>query len=364
MSNQPSSSRRSFLRTGIGAAVAAASAPLLLKAQDKTTPEGARPTVIGSGEHTYKVIDNWAKLPAGKRFGNTHGVCETGDGRIFIHNASPTGDSMCVFDPDGKFITSWGKAYAPGAHGLQLRKEADGEFLYLATTGQHFVAKTDLDGKELFRIGCPKDAKNAKGETCYPDPNRYVPTNIAFHPTDGSFYVSDGYGLGYVHRYSAKGEYLSTFGGTGTTDGLFKCPHGITVDSRDAANPRILVADRENYRLQYFDLDGKHLSTQLLTKPGDGTDPQRPCHFDFFKNGEMLIPDLRGRLTILDKDNNLVTHLGENPVEPFRANNGVPDDARKPGQFCSPHQAIFDHAGNIYCVEWLFDGRVTKLMKA
>jgi sugar lactone lactonase YvrE len=355
-------SRRSFLRTGIGAAVAAASAPLILKAEDKTVSTNARPTVVGSGDHTYTVVDNWAKLPSGKRFGNTHGVCEAADGRIFIHNTSPTGDSMCVFDPDGTFIKSWGKAYAPGAHGLQLRKEADGEFLYLAETGQHFVAKTDLDGNEIFRFGYPKDAKNDQGQPCYPDPNRFVPTNIAFHPTDGSFYVSDGYGNGYVHHYDAKGNYLSTFGGTGTEDGKFKCPHGITVDTRNPANPRIIVADRENFRLQYFTLDGKHLSTQVLPKPGE--DAQRPCHFDFFHNGEMLIPDLRGRLTILDKDNNLILHLGENPVEAFRANNGVPDVARKPGQFCSPHQAIFDHAGNIYCVEWLFDGRVTKLVKA
>lgn len=364
MSNH-ASSRRSFLRTGIGAAVAAASAPLLLRAQDKTIPDGARPTVTGSGGHTYKVIDNWAKLPEGKRFGNTHGVCEAADGRIFIHNMSPTGDSMCVFDPaDGKLIKSWGKEYMHGAHGLQLRKEEGGEFLYLATTGQHFVAKTDLDGNELFRLPYPKEARNDKGEPCYPDPKRYVPTNIAFHPTDGSFYVTDGYGNAYVHRYSAKGEYLSTFGGGGTADGKFKCPHGITVDTRDAGNPRLLVADRENYRLQYFDLDGKHLSTLPLTKPDDGTDPQRPCHFDFFKNGDMLIPDLRGRLTILDKQNNLVTHLGDNPNAAQRANNRVPDDQRVAGFFCSPHQASFDRAGNIYCVEWLFDGRVTKLVKA
>lgn len=350
------SSRRSFLRTGIGVAVAAASAPMILKAEDKTVPTNARPKIVGSDHQTYEVIDNWAQLPAGKKFGNTHGVCEAADGRIFIHNASPTGDSMCIFDPDGKFIKSWGAAYAPGAHGLQLRKEADGEFLYLAETGQHFVAKTDLDGKEIFRFGYPKDAKNDKGQPCYPDPNRFVPTNIAFHPSDGSFYVTDGYGNAYVHHYDAKGNYLSTFGGDGTEEGKFKCPHGITVDNRDSSNPRILVADRANHRLQYFTLDGKFLS--MVTE-----ELRLPCHFDF-REGNVLIPDLQGRLTIFDKDNKLVTHLGDNANPAFRANNGVPDTSRIPGQFCSPHQSIWDHDGNIYCVEWLFDGRVTKLVKA
>src|SRR5436190_17517050 len=145
MRKQDHTSRRAFVKSALGAAVAAGIAPNILRAGEQrmsTTTGTGRPTVIGSGEHTYEVIDEWAKLPAGKQFGNTHGVCETADGRIFIHNGSPTGDSMCVFDPDGKFITSWGKEYAHGAHGLQLRKEADGEFLYLAETGQHFVAKT------------------------------------------------------------------------------------------------------------------------------------------------------------------------------------------------------------------------------
>jgi hypothetical protein len=345
-------SRRTFVKTGIGAAVAAAAAPAILWGEDKAD---AKALVVGSGDHTYEVTDNWAKLPKGKQFGNTHGVCEAADGRMFIHNTSPTGDSMCVFDPDGKFIASWGKEYAPGAHGLQLRKEADGEFLYLATTGQHFVAKTDLDGKELFRIGYPKDAKNDQDKPCYPDPNRYVPTNIAFHPTDGSFYVSDGYGNAYIHRFDAKGNYMSTFGGDGTAEGKFKCPHGITVDNRDAANPRILVADRENHRLQYFTLDGKYLS---MVKD----ELRRPCHFDF-RGEEVLMPDLLGRVTIFDKDNKLVAHLGDNPDPAKRANNRVPDDQRVAGQFCSPHQSIFDHSGNIYVAEWLFDGRVTKLRK-
>jgi hypothetical protein len=39
----------------------------------------------------------------------------------------------------------------------------------------------------------------------------------------------------------------------------------------------------------------------------------------------------------------------------------VPADQFVPGEFCTPHQAIWDRAGNIYVVEWLRIGRVTKL---
>src|SRR5689334_22471159 len=70
---------------------------------------------LGSGSHTYEWIDSWAKLPSGKEFGYTHGVvCDKAD-NVYIFNTGR--DSLCVFDPDGKFIRSWGTEYK-SAHGL------------------------------------------------------------------------------------------------------------------------------------------------------------------------------------------------------------------------------------------------------
>ncbi len=75
------------------------------------------------------------------------------------------------------------------------------------------------------------------------------------------------------------------------------------------------------------------------------------------------MPDLRGRVTVLDKDNNVIVQLGDNPNVGQRAVNGVKKDALVPGAFCCPHGACFDHNGNIYVAEWLPYGRVTKLRK-
>ena len=360
-------SRRAFVKSALGAAVAAGVGPTILRAGEtrmNATTETGRPLIIGSGQHTYQVIDEWAKLPSGKKFGNTHGVCETADGRIFIHNASPTGDCVCEFDPQGKFIRSWGKEYSPGAHGMQLRTEGGEEFLYFATTSNHTCAKTDLKGERVFGLEYPKDARNAKGEPCYADDDKkpaaakYSPTNIAFAPGDngGDFYVADGYGSNYIHQYNGKGEYIRTWGGTGTDVGQLRCPHGIWCDTRDPSKPQLVVADRSNVRLQYFTLDGQYVSTI-------SHELRAPCHFDQ-RNGELLIPDLHGRLTIFDKDNKLVIHLGDNPNPKLRGNNAVPQDELRPGVFCSPHQAIWDRAGDIYVVEWLKYGRVTKLQRA
>lgn len=348
----PTSSRRAVLRS---AAVASALAgfPAILRAQDKA---GAKPVTVGAGDHTYEWIENWAQLPDGKKFGNTHAVVETADRRILVHNASPTGDATCILDADGKFISSWGSQFAQGAHGMDLRKEGDAEFLYLAPTSMHKVFKATLSGEVLLELDYPKQARTVKNGAVAPDyngPNKYVPTFTALAP-NGDFYVTDGYGSNFVHRYNLKGDYLQSWGGPGKNPGQFSCPHGIWCDTR-GAEPLIVVADRANVRLQWFTLDG-----QFVKLVAD--DLRHPCHFDQ-RNGDLLVPDLKGRVTLFDKDNKLICHLGDNPDKSQWSNNGVKPADLKPGAFCTPHSARFDADGNIYVVEWLPYGRVTKLKK-
>jgi hypothetical protein len=350
--SQPSQfSRRQTLQAGAGLAaiLAAGVSPTVLRADDKA---GTKAIIYGRGAHTYEVIDNWAKRPDDKPWGNTHMVQELADGRILIHHIGP--ESVHEYDPDGKFIKAWGGEFQGAAHGMDLRTEGGEEFLYFAASKQHRVVKMSTKGERVFELTYPKDAKNAAGEPCYVDQKKFVPTFTAFAPS-GDFYVTDGYGANYVHRYNIKGEYVSTFGGTGHAEGQLACPHGIHCDTRDPANPTILVADRTNHRLQWFTLEGKHIKTV--------TDELRdPCHFDQ-QGTDLLIPDLKGRVTIFDKDDKLVVHLGDNPDPSKRRNNGVPKDALTPGDFCTPHGAIWDRAGNIYVTEWLKYGRVTKLRK-
>jgi hypothetical protein len=344
------STRRSFIAT----AASAAAGPLILGAANKSG--SARP-VTGQGSFKYEMIHDWGELPAGIKYGNTHGVVEDSQGRIYVHHTvhstAENTDSMVVFDDKGKFIKSWGKEFKGGAHGLHLRKEGSTEYLYLCDTKRALVVKTTLNGEEVFSLGYPDQAKEYE-----PGPDgkkkRYSPTNLAIAP-NGDIYVGDGYGSSYINQYDSKGKYIRTFGGKGSAAGQLDCPHGIWVDTR-GKQPVLTVADRSNKRLQHFSLDGKHLSFTQSDKL------TAPCHFNSLK-GKVVIPDLDSSVAILDEKNNMVAELGRGDVKNERDLRKKERSEFKPGEFICPHGACFDHKGNVYVVEWVEVGRVTKLQK-
>jgi hypothetical protein len=115
--------------------------------------------VMGDGAHTYEVIHDCGELPAGITYGNTHGVVEDSQGRIYVHHTvhsiSEVPDSMVVFDVKGKFIKSWGKEFKGGAHGLHIAKEGSTEYLYMCDTARGLVVKATLEGETVFSIGYP-----------------------------------------------------------------------------------------------------------------------------------------------------------------------------------------------------------------
>lgn len=330
-------------------AIAATPASLLAapfaRTQDKSDTK--RP-ILGSGEHTYECIHDWLTPPDGLLWGDTHGLAQDSQGRIFVAHTvnanSSKAQAVVVFDRDGKFLTAWGDEFRGGAHGLDLRKERDGEFLYHCDTQRRIVVKTDLDGRSVWQAEYPKESG------AYEAKEKYCPTNVAFLP-DGDVLVGDGYGSSYIHRYTAEGKYLRTIIKPGEDKGQVACPHGLWVDSRDGS-PKLAVADRANRRIQYFTLEGEHL--------GFVTEGIRmPCHFKT-RGDLLLVPDLESVVTILDKDNKVVTHLGDGHPSALR---GEPREKFIPGKFIHPHTAIWLDNGDILVAEWVPIGRVTRLRR-
>lgn len=343
---------------------ATAASPLLLGMQDKA---GSRLPVMGDGAFTCEVTHDWGTLPASIRWGNTHGVAVDAQGFVHVHHTvhatSERGDSVVVFDADGRFVRSWGAGFRGVAHGFELRREGSDEFLYLtlnasnprmspAPAKQAAVVKTTIGGEVVWSIEGPPDiAAYAPG----PDGQRpaYNPTNVAVAP-NGDVYVGDGYGSYFINQYNSRGEYLRSFGGRGQAAGQLAEPHGLFVDTR-GDGPVLVVADRRNNRLQRFTLDGRHI---------DFVGGFRlPCHFDE-RAGQVVVPDLHGRVTVIGRQNEVLVHLGDSNAPKWA--NPLRTASREqfvPGQFIQPHGACFDHEGNIFVVEWVEVGRVSKLRR-
>ena len=348
-----SSTRRQFLQSTAATCASLAAGPILLNAADKASSKLSR---VGSGEHTYECIHNWGEVPSHIKWGETHGVAVDAAGLIYVkhrNNAADPMDAIVVFDPNGKFVRSFGDEYNGGGHGIDIRKEGSAEYLYLSDTKHGVVTKTTLKGELVWAKGRPPEPG------VYKDPAaKYSPTNIAFAP-DGGFYIGDGYGSHYIHQYDKDANWVRTWGGFGDEPGKMKTPHGLWLDNRAGREPTLVVADRANARLQYFSLDGKHLSF----------DPQVsfPAHFDI-RGDVLLVPDLHARVSLFGKDNQLITHLGYDEAwtkEVLADRMAVRRDATRfpPGRFIHPHDACFDKDGNIFVVEWVPMGRVTLLRK-
>lgn len=301
---------------------------------------------MGSGTHVYDIAEGWGKLPEGIKYGYTHGVVTDSQDRVYIHNMSK--DAVIVFDRDGNFLNSWGEEFAAGAHGMLLNKEGNEEFLYFADIARGLIVKTTLDGEVLLSIGAP-DLPDV-----YDVEKKYVPTDVAVAP-NGDIYAADGYGQSWVHQYNAKGEYIRSFGGKGSDPGQFNSPHGISVDTR-GPEPVLYVADRANNRIQVLTLDGEHI--RFVTEEMD-----LPCSF-FQYQDEIYLPDLHSRATILDKNDKLITHLGEDQ-EAHKQEGwpNLPKEYYRADKFSSPHGICVDAHGDVYLVEWTVDGRVTKLIR-
>ncbi|MEO6595324.1 MAG: peptidase [Planctomycetota bacterium] len=301
--------------------------------------------VLGEGAHRYEWVAGWGRTADGKDLGNTHGCLVVDKSGNILANTD-TEAAVVVFSPEGKLQRSWGKEFQGGLHGMCLRTEDGKEVLYLAHTRRHEVVKTTIDGTVLWALGWPE----ASG--VYEKQEQFNPTAVAVAP-DGRIFVADGYGRSWVHLYDKDRNYVKSFGGPGNEPGKMQTPHGLWLDAR-GKEPLLLVCDRENHRLQWFAMDGTFV--RLMDQ-----DLRRPCNVAPLLDGGLVVADLAGRITVLDKDDRLVVHLGDNPEPKLRAQNGVPREKWQDGVFLSPHGICVDSHGDVYVMDWNSLGRLSKL---
>lgn len=356
-------SRRRFLENSTIAAMSTLGVPNVIAASKSSSQ-----IIVGEGVHQFEVLHNWARLPDRFSWQTTHNVSVDREGLLYvIHEGTENlkdHPAIFVFDPRGEYVRSFGSQFQGGGHGLEVRTEGAVQFLYVTGyQGLKFFAKLTLTGETVWERHAPMESKiYANDEDTNPKKvwgrDRFMPTNIAFRP-DGGFYVADGYGAYQVHQYDKDANWVSVFGGVGQENGQFQLPHGIWMDNRPGRELSIVVADRVNARLQWFTLEGKHLKTL------DGF--VLPANVDTYKE-MMVVPDLSARVTLVDGNDRIVAHLGEDPewrAEVLKDNRKLRQqpDRWVSGKFLHPHDACFDADGNIFVAEWVQTGRITKLRR-
>jgi DNA-binding beta-propeller fold protein YncE len=168
---------------------------------------------------------------------------KNGNMYVLHRPTAPDGDPVVMLDRNGKFLRSWGRGMYKTPHGIRI--DAAGN-VWTVDANTSDVYKFTADGKKLLEI-------KVGG---IPDPKREFcgATDVAFGP-NGHVYIGDGYCNGRVLEYTADGKKVKEWGKRGTGPGEFNNVHGIAL----GPDGNLYVADRENGRLQWFDINGKFL---------------------------------------------------------------------------------------------------------
>lgn len=297
------------------------------------------PARTGQGKGIYQVVRGWGSYPEGMKFGSLHGdMAADSEGNVYLSAKN----GIHVFGPDGKFRSNLGNE-TRGVHGMKVREQDGEEFLFVAQNGLKTVSKLKLDGTVVWRIEGHPEA-----EGLYAD-GKYAPTDVDIAP-DGRIYIADGYGSSLMHIYDRDGNYLKTFGGKGTDDGQFNVCHNVLVDTR-TDEPTLLISDRQNNRLEKYSLEGDFI--ERITD-----DLRQPCAADIVGD-RLAVGELGGRVTIFDKDNRIISRLGDEPEDRAKGN-AAPPEKWIEGAVVAVHGLTFDSKGALYAMEWNRYGRVTK----
>jgi DNA-binding beta-propeller fold protein YncE len=281
---------------------------------------------------TYVHDPSWGRLPEGlSDWAYVPAVAVDSEDRVYVNQRGRP--SVVVYSRAGELLATWGDQFAEGAHGLYVRREADGEYLYFTDVARHCVVKCALDGREIWTLGEPGRV-GTWGEPF----NK--PTSVAFTP-DGDFYVSDGYGNARVHHFDPDRKLIRSWGERGNGPGQFSLVHHVWFDTRGGKR-RVWVCDRENNRIQIFSPEGEFVEEK--------TGFHRPDNTWVDSEGYMYVTELGAGLAILDPNDRLIQRIEGGK-------------SREPGMILKPHGIWGDSRGALYVGEVEDGHRIQKFAR-
>ena len=217
---------------------------------------------VGTGNYTYSLIQDWAKLPDGKGFDTVSALATDSQDLLYVFQRGST--PVLIFDQEGNYINSWETDLFNRPHGICI----DDDIVYLTDSDDSVAFKFTLDGTLLQSFG----NRGVHSDTGTEEYGALVPRAAGpfNHPTKmvpaptGDLYISDGERNSRVHRFSADGKLVASWGEPGK-DGpnQFHMPHSIAVDQHGL----VYVCDRENSCVQIFAADGQFISIWNNLRP-------------------------------------------------------------------------------------------------
>jgi DNA-binding beta-propeller fold protein YncE len=297
-------------------------------------------TTTSQATPTFDAQIDWQQLPDGMTLHETPGVAVDAGDRVYALTRNAE-NPVLVFEADGTFLRTFGAGtFSARTHAITIAPDGT---VFCVDDGRHTVTKWSPEGELLLTIGTPdQPAERFSGEPF----NR--PTDVAI-ASDGSLYISDGYGNARVHHYTAGGELLHSWGSPGIDRGQFMCPHNIGIDQDD----RLYVADRESHRVQVFDGEGTLLDVWH--------DVHRPCGLTVGPDGLVYIGELNGvalmdgalgighRLSVYNRSGTLLGRFG------------AAEEGSGAGEFIAPHGVAVDSRGDVYIGEVSYTIRGSRL---
>lgn len=285
-------------------------------------------------------------------FDEVDGIAVADDGEVHLFGRWPA--RVQVHAPDGALRAAWGgTGFSDRPHGLAVA----GDLLWCVDAGASaLVALSRSDGSVVRTLGEPGAPSDTGVDWAQPDTTSRLrtvaggppfnrPTDVAIAP-DGTLLVADGYGNCRIHRLTPDGDLLASWGTPGSARGAFNLPHGIAIGSDGS----VYVCDRENDRVQVFDLDG--------TPTGSWEDLRLPSGVAVGPDGLVLVAEV-GKPSWRRS----LAHPDEEPDHPARISVRRPDGTvvgevgrctgpiGEPGVLLAPHCVAVGPDGSVFVGE-------------
>lgn len=275
----------------------------------------------------YTAVEAPLTLPPGVELGPSSSVAADADGHLYVFHRGA--DPIAEFDADGRHLRSFGDDHGfERPHGLRI--DPDGN-LWVTDVRSHFVMKLSPRGEVLMTIGVPGQP-GAPDERLLNEPN-----DIAFGP-DGEIFIAQGHGNAVpgVVKLDRNGAFLTWWGSEGSGVGEFDIAHSIIVDDEG----HVHVADRENQRIQVFDLDGTFIRQRRYAG--------LPCGLAMHEGTIYMVSGFSGQLLRLAADGSVAAATG-------RSGDGW-------GAFGEAHYLAIDPDGQIFVADPV-SGEVEKFVR-